>query len=70
MARVTITEVRNNINRINEITGKKYRLYSAYGNYGLMKEVNEHGGVRDIKIGITLKETNYILLGMLEILEA
>lgn len=58
MNRISINDLREKLDFLNEITKSDkypYRFYNAYGCYGLIKVINDGGGARSI-IDLTTKK--------------
>lgn len=59
--RITMQDLRNRLEYLNDITKEykyPYQFYMAYGAYGLVKIMNDGGGARNI-IGLTTKKDLY-----------
>ena len=54
--KVSINDLRNLLEELNNLNVGKYQLYMAYGSYGLNEVINEHGGCRTIFSLTTKKE--------------
>lgn len=59
--KITMNDLRNKLDYLNNLTKEdkyKYQFYMAYGSYGLDKVVNDGGGARTI-IHLTTKKDLY-----------